>query len=60
MIFVEIYFPLSESVEEEEETGCQQQGFSSVTEGEELKYAQQCCGSGAGYVCFVASRIRIH
>jgi hypothetical protein len=30
--------PLSESVEEEEETGCQQQGFSSATEGEELKY----------------------
>jgi hypothetical protein len=44
MIFVEIYFPLSESDEEEEETGCDQQGFSSVTEGTNytvaLKYAQ--------------------
>jgi hypothetical protein len=47
MIFVEIYFPLSETDEEEEETketSCDQQGFSFVTEGRyytvELKYAQ--------------------
>jgi hypothetical protein len=47
MIFVQIYFPLSESDEEEEETketSCDQQGFSFVIEGRyytvELKYAQ--------------------
>jgi hypothetical protein len=36
MISIEIYFPLSESDDEEEETketSCDQQGFSSVTEG---------------------------